>query len=138
MEVYVHTTVSILQKENKKFSSLGNKFTCSIKLFFIIVKNEYYLYYMFFVCALHQVIWCCIRAIAPYLFFFNILCYNQKYIHVPISKRHTVHNVIVCAVWKILKIISSTWWTIWRALYCIQMYVHTRTFSTDAKTLTLS
>ena len=98
MEVYVHTTVRILQKENKKFSSLGNKFTCSIKLFFIIVKNEYYLYYMFFVCALHQVIWCCLRAIAQYLFFFNILCYNQKYIHVPISKRHTVHNLIVCAV----------------------------------------
>ena len=29
MEVYVHTTVNILQKENKKFSSLGNKLTYS-------------------------------------------------------------------------------------------------------------
>jgi hypothetical protein len=33
--------------------------------------------------------------------------------------RSDIHNVIVCAVWKILKIISSTWWTIWTALYCI-------------------
>ena len=29
---------------------------------------------------------------------------------------------IVCAVWKISKIISSTWWTIWTALYCICTY----------------
>jgi hypothetical protein len=28
-----------------------------------------------------------------------------------------IHNVIVCAVWKILKIISSTWWTIWTAFH---------------------
>jgi hypothetical protein len=33
-----------------------------------------------------------------------------------------IYNVIVCAVWKILKIISSTWWTIWTALYCICTY----------------
>ena len=46
MEVYVHTTVNILQKENKKFSSLGNKLT-------IIVKKEYFytVYSMFFVCV---------------------------------------------------------------------------------------
>jgi hypothetical protein len=34
----------------------------------------------------------------------------------------SIHNVIVCAVWKILKIISSTWWTIRTALYCICTY----------------
>jgi hypothetical protein len=76
-------------------------------------------------------------ASGPFVSVFWCLCWRFWYVHIQYKAvrivhlinniymyqfRSDIHNVIVCAVWKILKIISSTWWTIRTALYCICTY----------------